>query len=63
MTNIAVEVSTDVCLILTKSRVTDSQEIFVSLTESVLVEIVNKGNVFPLLEINTTSVWTIATAT
>ena len=63
MTNIAVEVSTDVCLILTKSRVTVSQEIFVSLTESVLVAIVNKGNVFPLLEIKTTSVWIIATAT
>ena len=63
MTNIVVEVLTDACLILTKSRETVSQGISVSSTESVSVAIVNKGNAFPSLEIKTTSVWNIATAT
>ena len=63
MTNIVVEVLTDACLILTKSKVTGSQEIFVSSTESVSVAIVNKDNAFLLLVIKITSVWNIATAT
>ena len=62
-TNIVVEVLIDACLILTKSRVTGSQGISVNSTESVLVAIVNRGNVFPSLEIKTISVWNIVTAT
>ena len=63
MTNIVVEALTDVCLILTKSRVTDYQEISVSSTESVSVATVNKDNVFPSLGIKITSVWNTVTAT